>query len=98
MKRLGLIGLLLAAPGVSHAQDSLSIGNFSPPASPPIVQAIESRWSKQWGDRMHELVFIGQDMDKAGIIAELESCLLTDSEVRDFEVRLRFSDPFPRDI
>jgi G3E family GTPase len=61
-------------------------------------QAIESRWSKQWGDRMNELVFIGQDMDKITIIAELESCLLTASEIRDFEVKLQFADPFPKDI
>jgi hypothetical protein len=61
-------------------------------------QVIESRWSKQWGDRMNELVFIGQDMHKPLIVAELESCLLTESEIRDFEVKLRFADPFPREL
>ena len=41
---------------------------------------IESKWSKQWGDRMNELVFIGQDIEKEKMIAELEQCLLQDNE------------------
>jgi G3E family GTPase len=35
---------------------------------------IESKWSKQWGDRMNELVFIGQDIEKEKMIANLEKC------------------------
>ena len=46
---------------------------------------IESKWHKQWGDRMNELVFIGQDIDKEKMIADLENCLLQDSEYKQFE-------------
>ena len=59
---------------------------------------IESRWSKQWGDRMNELVFIGQDMDKEKMIFELEKCLLQDDENYLFDKKIRFEDPFPKYI
>jgi len=42
---------------------------------------IEEGWSKTFGDRKNELVFIGQDLDKEQIISELEACLCTESEV-----------------
>lgn len=58
-------------------------------------QYIESRWHKTWGDRMNEIVFIGQDLDKAKITADLESCLLQDNEFKQFEDPKGFSDPFP---
>lgn len=61
-------------------------------------EVIESRWSRQWGDRLNELVFIGQDMDKTKIIADLEKCLLRDDEIALFEKRLRFHDPFPLEL
>jgi G3E family GTPase len=59
---------------------------------------IESKWSKQWGDRMNELVFIGQDIEKEKMIADLEKCLLQDSEQIQFESKKGFADPFPKDI
>jgi G3E family GTPase len=59
---------------------------------------IESRWSKKWGDRMNELVFIGQDMDKENMITDLEKCLLQDEEQSHFDGKLIFNDPFPVDI
>ena len=59
---------------------------------------IESKWDKQWGDRMNELVFIGQDIDKEKMIAGLEKCLLQDSEYKQFESKKGFADPFPKDI
>ena len=59
---------------------------------------IESKWSKQWGDRMNELVFIGQDIDKEKMIVDLEKCLLQDNEKILFDNKIRFSDPFPKDI
>lgn len=60
--------------------------------------AIESRWSRQWGDRMNELVFIGQDMDKEGMTNDLEGCLLREDEVKMFEQGISFADPFPEGI
>jgi len=59
---------------------------------------IEGKWSKQWGDRMNELVFIGQDIEKDKMIAELEKCLLQDSEQLDYENKIPFQDPFPQNI
>ena len=59
---------------------------------------IEERWSKQWGDRMNELVFIGQGIDKEKMIADLEKCLLQDSEEHLFDNNIAFNDPFPVDI
>lgn len=59
-------------------------------------EIMEGRWSKQWGDRLNELVFIGQDMDKAQITTDLESCLLQDNELYLFEQKIRLYDPFPK--
>jgi G3E family GTPase len=59
---------------------------------------IEGRWHKQWGDRMNELVFIGQDLDKEKILADLEKCLLQDLDQAQFESKNGFTDPFPKEI
>jgi len=59
---------------------------------------IESKWNKQWGDRMNELVFIGQDIEKEKMIADLEKCLLQDTEYKQFESKKSFPDPFPKEI
>jgi G3E family GTPase len=59
---------------------------------------IESKWHKKWGDRMNELVFIGQEIDKVKMIADLEKCLLQDNEHKQFESQKGFVDPFPKDI
>lgn len=54
---------------------------------------IESKWSKQWGDRMNELVFIGHDIEKEKMIADLEECLLQNNEQHLFENKTNFTDP-----
>ncbi len=59
---------------------------------------IESKWSKEWGDRTNELVFIGQDIDKENMIKALEKCLLTAEEVSLFHQKIFFEDPFPKNI
>jgi len=56
---------------------------------------IESKWSKQWGDRLNELVFIGQHMNKENILSNLEKCLLNDDEITSFQNKKVFKDPFP---
>ena len=61
-------------------------------------ELIESRWDKKWGDRMNELVFIGQDMDKEKMVADLENCLITDGEQSLFGKKIQFNDPFPKNI
>jgi G3E family GTPase len=35
-------------------------------------------WDPKWGDRIQELVFIGQGIDQVGISAHLDSCLIPD--------------------
>jgi G3E family GTPase len=56
---------------------------------------IEARWDKDFGDRMNELVFIGQDLDKEQIAAELDACLCNEEEIAAMRVGGRFKDPFP---
>ncbi|ERM82136.1 4-hydroxytetrahydrobiopterin dehydratase [Rhodonellum psychrophilum GCM71 = DSM 17998] len=56
---------------------------------------IESKWDKNFGDRMNELVLIGQDLDKIEILAELETCLLNKYELADFLVGEKFTDNWP---
>ncbi len=57
--------------------------------------AIQQKWDKNWGDRMNELVFIGQEMDEARIRVELEACTLTDSEIKGFRAGESFKDQWP---
>jgi G3E family GTPase len=59
---------------------------------------IESKWHRQWGDRMNEIVFIGQDIEKEKMIADLEKCLLQDTDQKQFESKKGFTDPFPKDF
>lgn len=58
----------------------------------PSFQANEeyilSRWDKTWGDRMNEIVFIGQDMDEKKIREEMEYCLCTDIEYNAYQNEL----------
>ncbi|WP_379137184.1 GTP-binding protein [Paenibacillus sp. sgz500958] len=54
---------------------------------------MNEKWDGQWGDRMNEVVFIGIGMDRSGIEAALEVCLLTDEEMmQDWNV---FDNPLP---
>lgn len=59
-------------------------------------QTIESRWDKRFGDRLNELVFIGQDLERDGLEQDLEACLLTEQEIHSFEKGLLFINPFER--
>lgn len=45
-------------------------------------------WDKIWGDRMNEIVFIGQDMDEKKIRQEMEYCLCTDIEYNAYQNEL----------
>lgn len=58
-------------------------------------QEIEARWSKQWGDRINELVFIGQNMNQQSIIQELTQCLINSEEEILLNSNHSFDDPFP---
>ncbi len=55
---------------------------------------IENKWTKQWGDRMNELVFIGQISNKEKDRAAVEECLLTESEIEVYQIGTKWNDPF----
>ena len=55
---------------------------------------IESRWDMGFGDRLNELVLIGQDMDKESLNDELSSCLLNHKELICFWEGEKFENPF----
>ncbi|MEP6712309.1 MAG: GTP-binding protein [Ferruginibacter sp.] len=63
-------------------------------------KTIEGRWKKQWGDRLNELVFIGQHMDKEQYVTQLEACQLTYVEIGLYEKNKVWPghDPFPEVI
>ncbi|SEI10058.1 GTPase, G3E family [Rheinheimera pacifica] len=51
------------------------------PQEPELQEAIMQSWTEPYGDRRQELVFIGQQLDKTGMLAQLEACLLTADEL-----------------
>ena len=57
---------------------------------------IKQRMDKEWGDRMQELVIIGQDLDQKLITKELENCLLTEEEILKMKSGILFSDNWPK--
>ena len=46
---------------------------------------IEERWSKNYGDRLNELVFIGIKMNESDVRNQLVSCICTDDELMDLQ-------------
>ena len=65
------------------------------PQEPELHDAIMQSWAEPYGDRRQELVFIGQQLDKTAMLAELEACLLTDAELAAGEQHwLQLPNPF----
>ena len=58
-------------------------------------EQIEASWDKTFGDRINEIVFIGQDMDEAHIRSGLDSCLATDQELADQTWKAGYDDQWP---
>ncbi|MEC0303677.1 GTP-binding protein [Terribacillus saccharophilus] len=54
--------------------------------------SINQEWHPEYGDRKTQLVFIGTDLDQQAITKELDSCLLTESELAGDWSQL--ADPF----
>ncbi len=56
---------------------------------------ILAKWDQDYGDRMNELVLIGQDLDKETLTKELAACLVTDKESANFSMMTQFKDEWP---
>ncbi len=56
---------------------------------------IMEKWDKKWGDRMNELVIIGQDLDKDAIRNALENCLINDIDETAMAAKHHFEDNWP---
>lgn len=66
------------------------------PEDPDTRRAIAALWEEPFGDMRQELVFIGQDLDEAGLRSALDECLLTEAELLGGKALwVTFADPFP---
>lgn len=68
------------------------------PDDEDFAPSIWKHWHHEWGDRRQELVFIGtQEMDREGLTAELNACLVRRPRKADLESRrwAKLPDPFP---
>ncbi|SFS67350.1 GTP-binding protein [Paenibacillus sp. BC26] len=91
---------------ISQAGPSIQFGpsGYWVAALPPEEQAyylqedpmLSSNWSKEFGDRINKVVFIGIEMDREKLTSALDDCLLTDSEMnRDWKL---YQDNLPNAI
>jgi G3E family GTPase len=73
-----------------------SIGKENWPEHPDSRAWIESKWDDEVGDCRQEIVFIGMEMDRDKIEADLDAALVTDEEMKAGPDRwLQFDDPIP---
>ena len=56
---------------------------------------IEDGWDQTFGDRNNEIVFIGQDMDEAKIVVNLDACLATEKELATQRWKKGYDDEWP---
>lgn len=89
--------------GGSLRADSAGVWWASLPFSERIKRAsfldnqnlIEEKWDKEFGDRLNELVIIGQDMNEKEIREDLEACLCTPEEVKWMRDKKYIEDAWP---
>lgn len=70
---------------------------FRNPAFVENQKALEKKWHATWGDRMNELVIIGQNLDEEKITSELTICLCNQDEVNHHLGGGVFKDNWPLD-
>ena len=56
---------------------------------------IESDWSKDFGDRKNEIVFIGLGLNQEEIKTALKSCLMTKEELANTDWEKGYQDEWP---
>jgi G3E family GTPase len=60
------------------------------------LERIQKIWDADFGDRMQELVLIGQDMNQESLTKMFDECLLTDAELKKGKAFWSsYRDPFP---
>ncbi len=65
------------------------------PDDPRSLELVRQFWEEPYGDRRQELVFIGADMDKEKLIAQLDAALIQGEQTFDPEMWENLPDPFP---
>lgn len=82
------MALLLSFAGASADVEPISywVASLAAAKQKQIFQSnpdIKDEWDEMYGDRHTKLVFIGIDLDREQIIADLDQCLLSESEMED---------------
>ncbi len=95
-----LAGQWSQAGGIAHHGFAGMFWKAIPPENWPqddeAQDFIREKWVEPFGDMRQELVFIGQNLDRADTCRQLDDCLLTDEElVAGVEHWLQLDDPFP---
>ncbi len=98
--RPSMIGVWAQAGGVSSVEPGGLWYAATPEEDweiePEELEEVKKRWDSDFGDRMNELVLIGQNLNKETLIKNFDSCLLTDKELALGKAHWeKESDPFP---
>lgn len=86
-----------AGPSISFGDAGQWIATLPKPTQEEILlqePELAARWDSQYGDRMNQLVIIGQRLDKELITTELDHCLINTDEIESSWQN--FNDTFPR--